>query len=411
MEVLTIDALAAAALDALRRSGASPKTLREYEKTGFAELRDRFGARGQVLYSRQLADMIVREARAERDAGTISRWRWSVIRRAGDVLALFARTGGIQDRHSSRWGLRQPTEGFAELLDGFCAAAAGLGWGEGTIKSSRSAVRQFVFALEDAGIVSARGLTPAVVGEAVTVVAGRYKVGLGSWLFAVRAFLRHLHRAGATGTDLSAAVPELPAVRRTVREGFTEEEVRLLLATASGDSPIDRRDLAIMTLASRTGLRAGDLARLRRGDIDWRAGEIRLVQAKTGTPVCLPLDAASGNAIAAWLLTDRAAGDSEFVFTRCAGPLRPLEARAISMIVTRRMRLCGIDAVSPRRGSHSFRRGLGTRLLEADTPIDTVRQVLGHSRVDSAKPYLSLGERGLRDCAISLATIGAGERQ
>lgn len=62
MEVVGIYVLASSALDALKDSGASAKTLWGYEKTGFAELCRRFEARGQVAYSRELADTIVREA-------------------------------------------------------------------------------------------------------------------------------------------------------------------------------------------------------------------------------------------------------------------------------------------------------------------------------------------------------------
>lgn len=408
MEAVSIDVLARSALDALKDSGASAKTLWEYEKTGFAELCLRFEARGQAVYSRELADTIVCEARAELDAGVMRPTRWGAMRRAADVLAAFAATGGIERPRSPWWGLRQPGEAFGEHLDQFAIAAAALGWREATIASARSAVRQFLFAAEDAGISSVGELTPGIVSDTVTVVARRLAAGLGHWLFAVRAFLRHLHHAGATSVDLSLSVPVLPAPRRVVQEGFTAEEVQTLLGSASGNTTIDRRDLAIMTLAAHTGLRGGDLTRLRRGDLDWRAGEIRLVQSKTQTPLSLPLDAASGNAIAAYLLTDRISGDSEFVFVTCTKPVRPLGPRAISMIVSQRMRRCGLDGVSPRRGAHSLRRTLGAQLLEAGTPIDTLRQVLGHTRIDSVRPYLSISEQGLRDCAISLAAITGG---
>lgn len=410
MQAVDIHVLARAALDALKVSGASAKTLREYEKTGFVELRRRFHDHGQQAFSEGLADVIVAEARAELDGGVIRGWRWRAIRRAAHVLTVFSATGGVERLPSPQWGLRQPGDVFDEHLNGFAVAAVELGWAEGTVRSARSAVRQFVFAVEDAGITSLGEFTPRVVTDTVTIVAARLAGGLEHWLFAIRAFLRYLHRIGATGTDLSASVPSFSAPRRMVREGFSPQEIQMLLDSAGGDSAIERRDLAIMTLAARTGLRGVDMTRLRRRDIDWRASEIRLVQSKTGVSICLPLDVISGNAIAAYLLTDRVPGDSEFVFICCSGPPRPLGSRAISTIVTRRMRRAGLDAVTPRRGAHSFRRGLGTRLLEAETPIDTLRQVLGHTRIDSAKPYLSISEQGLRDCAIDLAAItGAGE--
>jgi hypothetical protein len=92
--------------------------------------------------------------------------------------------------------LRKPGEAFDAALEEFCVDARRLGWGEGTVRSARSGIRQFLFAVEDAGITTVAGITPGVVSAAVTVVAQRWHGGLSNWLFAVRAFLRHL---GVTG--------------------------------------------------------------------------------------------------------------------------------------------------------------------------------------------------------------------
>jgi integrase len=394
----------------LRAGGLSEKTLRNYDYDGFDPIRRAHRASGLTRYSPEVAVELVDHSRRLFEGGRMSPSVWRGLRVCAARLAEVAMTGRVGTDRLARWGLREPSAGFVAALGGFCAAAAEAGWSGATITSARSAVRQLLFAFEDMGATSTSGLTPPLVSDAVTVVAGRFAGGLGHWLFAVRAFLRHLHAAGTTTADLSLAVPGFAAPRRPVREGFTVEDVRALLATSDGDSAVDRRDRAIMTLAANTGLRAGDLSRLRRGDIDWRAGEIRIVQAKTGRALCLPLDVASGNAIAAYLLSHRVPGDSESLFTCCTGRVRPLAPKAMSGVVSRRMRQAGLDGMVPRRGAHSFRRGLGARLLDADTPIDTVRQVLGHTRIDSARPYLSVGGRGLKDCAISLAAVmGEGE--
>jgi integrase/recombinase XerD len=322
------------------------------------------------------------------------------VRKCAAVLDELSRTGGLQRRLLPHWGLRNPGEAFDAALEAFCVEAGRLGWGQGTVASARSAFRQFLFALEDAGITTVAGITSGAVSDAVTAAAQPRHGGTASWLFAVTAFLRHLHDADATDSDLSVSIPNRAAPRRVVREGFTAEEVRTLLAATVGDSILQKRDRAIMTLAAQTGLRAGDLARLQRGDIDWRTNEIRLVQAKTGQALWLPLEAESGDAIADYLLNYRTAGDSPSLFVYCPEPIRPLGPRTVSAIVTGYLRRCDLAGRVPRRGAHSFRRGLGTRLLEADVPIDTVRQVLGHTHIDSARPYLSVHEgraQGLRD--------------
>jgi site-specific recombinase XerD len=405
-----LHALVWAAQERLRELGVSAKTLRNYRYDGFDPIVRAHQEQGLTRYSAAVAAALVDRSRALLEQGSMCPSVWRGVRKCAAVLDELSRTGGLQRRLLSHWGLRAPGEAFDAALEGFCVEAARLGWDANTVASARSAVRQFLFAVEDAGITTIAGITSAAVSDAVTATAERRRGGAATWLFAVRAFLRYLHDAGATRGDLSLSVPGRVARRRVVREGFASEEIRMLLEATVGDSTMHKRDRAIMTLAAQTGLRAGDLARLQRSDIDWRANEIRLIQAKTGQVLCLPLGTASGNAIADYLLNYRIPGDSPFLFVCCTGPIRPLGPKTISAVVTRYLRRCDLAGRVPRRGAHSFRRGLGTRLLEAGVPIDTLRQVLGHTHIDSARPYLSVHEAGLRDCAISLAAaVGAGE--
>jgi integrase/recombinase XerD len=398
-----LHALVWAAQERLRELGVSAKTLQHYRYDGFDPIVRAHQDQRLTRYSAAVTAGLVDRSRALLEQGAMRPSVWRNVRKCAAVLEELSDTGGLQRRLLPHWGLRHPCQAFAAALEGFCVGADRLGWGEGTVQAARSAVRQFLFAVEDAGITAVGGLSAGAVSDAVTAVAQRRHGGATTWLFAVRAFLRHLHDVGATRGDLSLSVPGRAASRRVVREGFAAEEVRTLLEATVGDSIIQKRDRAIMTLAAQTGLRAGDLARLQRSDIDWRTSEIQLVQAKTGQALCLPLGAASGNAIADYLLNYRTPGDSPYLFVCCTGPIRPLGPRTVSAVVTRYMRRCDLVGRVPRRGAHSFRRGLGTRLLEADVPIDTLRQVLGHKHIDSARPYLSVHEAGLKDCAISLA--------
>jgi integrase/recombinase XerD len=383
-----LHALVWTAQERLRELGVNAKALQHYRYDGFDPIARAHQRQGLAQYSAAVTAGLVDRSRALLEQGATRPSVWRKVRKCAAVLDELSRTGGLQRRLLPHWGLRNPGKAFDAALEGFCLEAARLGWGEGTVASARRAVRQLLFAIEDAGISIVSGITPGAVNDAVTAVAQRRHGGAASWLFAVRAFLRHLHNAGATRSDLSVSVPSPAAPRRVARVGFAAEEVHTLLAATAGDSTIQKRDRAIMTLAAQTGLRAGDLARLERSDIDWRTNEIRLVQAKTGRTLWLPLGVDSGNAIADYLLNYRTPGDSPSLFVCCTGPIRPLGPRTVSAVVTRYMRRCDLAGRVPRRGAHSFRRGLGTRLLEAEVSIDTLRQILGHMHINPARPYL-----------------------
>jgi site-specific recombinase XerD len=74
--------------------------------------------------------------------------------------------------------------------------------------------------------------------------------------------------------------------------------------------------------------------------------------------------------------------------------------------VTKYLQRAKIVSDIPRRGFHSFRRAFGTRLLQNEIPLELLRQLLGHSKIDSAKPYLSVDEQSLKTCALGLVPCG-----
>jgi integrase len=89
----------------------------------------------------------------------------------------------------------------------------------------------------------------------------------------LRVFLRHVSAQGLCKAGLDKAVPAYASWRLAeLPKHLTAEQVNALIAACDGDSPARRRDRAILLLLSRLGLRAGDVARLRLGDIEWWSG-------------------------------------------------------------------------------------------------------------------------------------------
>ena len=382
------------------------KSMSNYRYDGFGRILRLHMRRGVTQYSKILADESVNEAREQFQQGRMCRSVYCNIRKAAALLDEYHRTGTLEWRVLKRWGLREPNEEFAQALVRFCSESLHTGrYSAGTVRNAKSAIRGFLFVLEDAGIHSFDNMTPKVVNDGITVSSKRYHGNKHVMPFSVRIFLLFLYENGITQKNLSTAIPELVAPRRTVREGFSIEEIQGLLNAPDKDTSLGKRDYAMMLLAAQTGLRSVDIACLKRGDICWRSNEIRIVQQKTGKAVSLPLEPESGNAIAEYLLHYRPDSDLPFVFLSACRPFRPLDSRSVSANVSKYMRRAGVDTASiPRRGSHSFRRAFGTRLLESEIPLDTLRQLLGTSQMNSVRPYLSVSEQGLKSCALGLVS-------
>ena len=96
--------------------------------------------------------------------------------------------------------------------------------------------------------------------------------------------------------------PAMPirSLPRNLPRYLAAEQVNLLIAACDGEVVERRRDRAILLLLARLGLRAGDVAGLRIGDIEWEAGTLR-VSGKWRYQVRLPLPQEVGEAILNYL--------------------------------------------------------------------------------------------------------------
>src|SRR5262249_41454149 len=185
----------------------------------------------------------------------------------------------------------------------------------------------------------------------------------------LRSLLRYLHLAGFTPVSLADAVP--PAASGSpLPEAIGPGQARLLLGAGDRGAAARGRDYAILVLLVRLGLRAGEVAAMQLGDIDWRAGQVT-IRGKGSRLDQLPLPADAGQAIAAWLRDSRPGCSCRQVFTTLLAPLGPLTRKAVSAIVTRAARRAGLPAVT----AHPLRHGAATRLLHAGASFAQVGQL------------------------------------
>jgi len=75
-------------------------------------------------------------------------------------------------------------------------------------------------------------------------------------------------------------------VAKKIRPLMKQDEIAAVLNFIDRNTIRGKRDYAIILLAAVTGLRACDIAELTLGSIDWRSGEIRIIQEKTDKALC-----------------------------------------------------------------------------------------------------------------------------
>lgn len=228
-------------------------------------------------------------------------------------------------------------------------------------------------------------LGAGTVSTFVTAECSRRSPGsASSTTTGMRAFLRFLFLDGITSVLLTPAVTSpagwgLAGLPRSVPPGVVAD----LLAACDRESVAGRRDFAILVLLARLGLRAGEVADLQLGHIDWHHGELH-VRGKAHRAERLPVPPDVGEAIVAWL-SDRVAfaGASRAVFTRLRAPRGPMTAGTVGAVV----RHAAARAGHPPIGPHRLRHTTGTELLRAGADLNEIGRVLRHRRLMTTAIY------------------------
>ena len=82
-------------------------------------------------------------------------------------------------------------------------------------------------------------------------------------------------------------------------------------------------------------------------------------------------------------------------------PFDPFMGNNLHHIVTYWRLLSGITFRSTqKRGMHSLRHTLATRLLEKGTPFTTIAEILGHTSLESTRIYAKADVEALRGVAL-----------
>ena len=77
------------------------------------------------------------------------------------------------------------------------------------------------------------------------------------------------------------------------------------------------------------------------------------------------------------------------------------EGDHLSQLIKRYMVLGHIPTLKKKRGMHSLRHTMASMLLEKDTPLSIISDILGHIDTDSTAVYLKVDIKKLKECALS----------
>jgi integrase/recombinase XerC len=240
--------------------------------------------------------------------------------------------------------------------------------------------------------------------------AGQSRATAARKLAAARTFLRYLRREGLIADDPGALIA---TPKRDIRmpAHLSETEMDALLS-APPDSPLGRRDRAILELFYASGLRLSELVGLNLEDVNLTSRMVRVL-GKGRKERIVPFNASTQRAVRAYL-NDRellvravrlqarrrgpataghdARSDRDPLFVNYRGGR--LTVRSVDRLVRRY-----VAATSARTGisPHALRHSFATHLLQRGADLRAIQELLGHARLSTTQRYTHVNAAQLLD--------------
>jgi integrase/recombinase XerC len=265
-----------------------------------------------------------------------------------------------------------------------------------TLEGYSRDLRQFEGFLKDAGLCLAGGRVDAGRVDEAAVRAfiyslhgGLRKVTVARKLSSVRSFFRFLVKKGVLGANPAELMPT-PKVEKFLPSVLTvDEAIELVETPARGKtSEAAVRDLAILEVLYSTGIRVSELTGLDMGDLDLKAGTIKVL-GKGGKERIAFLGRSAVDSLSAYLRLKPAGHEwpgKGPVFTGIRGGR--ITGRAVQRVVKKYVVKSGINKTPT---PHSLRHSFATHLLDAGVDLRSIQEMLGHEKLSTTQRYTRVG--------------------
>jgi len=331
-----------------------------------------------------------------------TKWNYAV-RRAITMISDFQQLGTIMlKRKKKRIFPAQFT-----AVQGFLDELKSQKMCENTFKTYYTRLHRLFDFLNEQSVKSFSELTSVHLVQYTKLVLCHYtKAEVCGELSVMRKITVYLYKNGFTQTDLSIGIMHISAYRipRHLPSTFEQDEIDAMLATIDRRSPLGKRDYAILLIAVKLGLRSSDIRALKFDSIDWEQNLIRLTQIKTKEPLVLPLMPDVGWALIDYIKNGRPASNFPEIFVQQVAPHEPFQN--LDNVLVRAMQKAKIK---PNRiahhGLHALRHTLASTLLENETPIYVIQEILGHVNSHTTARYTSIDINQLKTCALEVSDL------
>lgn len=173
-------------------------------------------------------------------------------------------------------------------------------------------------------------------------------------------------------------------VEKRLKKSLSDEELERLRRNCE-----KQRDLALLEFLYSTGVRVSELVSLNRQDIDFYGKNV-VVYGKGSKERETYLNATSCMHLKQYLKGRQDNNDALFVSLKA--PHERLTVSGVEDILRKLGKQTGVEKVHP----HRFRRTMATNMLRKGMPVEEVKELLGHTKLDTTMIYCNVSRDNVK---------------
>ena len=256
-------------------------------------------------------------------------------------------------------------------------------------------VERFLRHLAQRGVAAPDRAAPEDVAELLIALGdtGLSSPTVARNLTSIKSFFRHLGRHQPGHPDPTAGL-EPPRQERKLPDILSVEEVGRLLDAPDPDTPLGRRDRALLELLYATGMRVSELVELQLVQLMLDSALIRVIS-RGPRERLVPVGRRAVERLGAYIERDRAllaATDEQTVFLNArGGGLSRMGVWKINRAAAERAGLT--RKISP----HTLRHSFAAHLLEGGANLRDIQELLGHTDIASTQVYARMDSLQLQE--------------
>lgn len=217
----------------------------------------------------------------------------------------------------------------------------------------------------------------------------------------IRMFLKYAFDNRLIANDLSRVIPKYRRIKK-LPSVYSPAEIKKIEEAIDTNTTKGQRDLPMLRLITRMGIRVGDVAKLKWGELDLEHGKLAIIQQKTGIPLMLdmPDDVLSAFKLYIENNTNTYKND-DYVFYPLKGPKRRITTTLVRHELHSYIEKSNNSVAGRKHGPHAFRASLASSMVNDDVSYEVVRKILGHTDPNVIMRYARTDIEKLRMCAIT----------